>query len=236
MIPYSDTVPLRYTPWVTWALIALNFGLFIVQGFLPERTVTHITYLYGLVPARYSHPGWASSFGLSPDDYSPFVTSMFLHGDWLHIMLNMWLLWIFGDNIEDRMGGLRFLSFYLLCGVAGGALQVFAHPDATTPMVGASAGIAGIMGAFFFLLPRAKIVIWVFMLPLFIRVPAIAFLGVWVMVQLYKVTTGLASGAAYADVAWWGHLGGFIAGALIHRWFMSPARSSSFTDQGLYPS
>ncbi|QSA98661.1 rhomboid family intramembrane serine protease [Methylococcus sp. EFPC2] len=229
MIPYRDTVPLRYTPWVTWTLIAVNFALFVLVDFLPERTQVHVTYLYGLVPARYGYPGWAAWFGLSPDDYTPLVTHMFLHSNWLHVTLNMWLLWIFGDNIEDRMGGIRFLAFYLLCGVAGAGLQIFANAHSTTPLIGASAAIAGILGAYFFLLPNARIVIWVFMLPIFFQVPAIAFLGIWVMFQLYKITTGLSSGAAFTDVAWWGHLGGFIAGALIHRGFLSADRAASFS-------
>lgn len=236
MIPYRDTVPLRYTPWMTWALIATNFGLFIMLQFLPERAREHVFFLYGLVPARIAHPEWAVWRGLPPNDYTPFVTSMFLHSDWLHVVLNMWLLWIFGDNIEDRMGSVRFLAFYLICGFAAGALQIYANPDAVVPMIGASGGIAGIMGAFYFLLPRARIVIWVFLLPIFVQVPAIAFLGVWVIVQLYKITSGLAGEGVDADVAWWGHLGGFIAGMLLHRFFLSTQRAASFPDVGLYRS
>jgi membrane associated rhomboid family serine protease len=233
MIPYRDTIPLRYTPWVTWSLIVLNFGFFILVNLLPERVQTQVLYLYGLVPARFGRPGWAEWMGLPANDYTPFVTSMFLHTSALHVVLNMWLLWIFGDNIEDRMGTVRFLAFYLLCGVAAGLLQIFANPEAATPMIGASGGIAGIMGAYFFLLPRARIVIWVLLLPLFVEVPAIAFLGVWVIVQLYNVTSGLSAGASFTDVAWWGHLGGFIAGMLLHPFFLSPARAASFSDQGL---
>ncbi|MBS1212440.1 MAG: rhomboid family protein [Proteobacteria bacterium] len=223
MIPYRDTVPCIHTPWVTWSLIVLNFGLFVFSLLLPQQAQMHLFYLYGLVPARYAHPEWAAWVGLPAGDYTPFITSMFLHGSWLHLVTNTWLLWIFGDNIEDCMGPVRYLAFYLICGAVAGALQVYFNPNATVPAIGASGGLAGIMGAFFFLYPYARIVIWVFFMPLFIQVPAIGFLGVWVIIQLYKATVELASGgAAYADVAWWGHLGGFIAGMLSYRLFLRP--------------
>jgi membrane associated rhomboid family serine protease len=142
-----------------------------------------------------------------------------MHGSWIHFILNMWLLWIFGDNVEDRMGRVRFLTFYLLCGMIAGIAHIYANPHSLAPTIGASGAIAGIMGAFFFMFPYARIVIWVFFLPLFVTVPAIAFLGLWVIIQLYKATTGLVS-EGYADIAWFGHLGGFLAGALLHRLFV----------------
>jgi membrane associated rhomboid family serine protease len=235
MIPFRDTIPCRHTPWLTWSLIVLNFAVFLLGWFLPEKTLTHLFYLYGLVPARYGYPEWAQA-ALPAHDYTPFVTSMFLHGGWLHIVLNMWMLWIFGDNVEDRMGAVRFLTFYLLCGVVAGILQVYANPESTVPAIGASGGLAGIMGAFFFMYPYARIVIWVFFLPLFIQVPAIAFLGAWVIFQLYKATSGLAGGEVYADVAWWGHLGGFIAGMILHPLFLSPDRQAGLdAKRGIQP-
>jgi len=220
MIPFRDSIRCLHTPWLTWSLIVLNFGVFLFTWFLPEKAVTQLFYLYGLVPARYAFPEWARWAGLPVNDYTPFITSMFLHGSWLHIVLNMWMLWIFGDNVEDRMGAVRFLAFYLVCGLVAGILQVYANPEATLPAIGASGGLAGIMGAYFFMYPYARVVIWVFFLPLFVQVPAIAFLGIWVIIQLYKATSGLATGEVYADVAWWGHLGGFIAGMLLHRLFV----------------
>lgn len=138
--------------------------------------------------------------------------------------MNLWLLWIFGDNVEDRMGSLRFLAFYLVCGLASGLLHVAANPQSNIPTIGASGAIAGVMGAYFFLFPYARIIIWVFFLPLFVKVPAIAFLGIWVMIQLYQATTGASSGDPYAAVAWWGHLGGFIAGMLLHPLFLLNSR------------
>jgi membrane associated rhomboid family serine protease len=229
MIPYRDTIPCRYTPWVTWALIATNTLAFLYSQWLSPRALQVLLHFYGLVPARFTYPEWAEAVGFPSGDYTPFLTSMFLHGSGFHLVGNMWLLWIFGDNIEDRMGRIRFLFFYLLCGVVAGLLHVYFSPQSTVPTVGASGAIAGIMGAYFFLYPYARVVIWVFFLPLFVQVPAVAFLGIWVIIQLYKATSGLGGGAPYSDVAWWGHLGGFITGMFSHRLFLLADRESDGT-------
>lgn len=233
MIPYRDTVPLRYTPWMTWVLIGLNLIVFLYSQLLSEESLHYFFYLHGLVPARYMFPDWAVKAGFPARDYTPFVTSIFMHGSWTHIILNLWLLWIFGDNVEDRMGKVRFLAFFLLCGVVAGALHVYANPRSIIPTIGASGALAGIMGAYFFLFPYARIVIWVFFLPLFVPVPAIAFLGLWVIIQLYQATIGLGGDEPYANVAWFGHLGGFIAGMLLHRLFLLHERNqdSIMTDK-----
>ena len=224
MIPYRDTIPCRYTPWVTWGLIVINFAAFAYTEWLSQPALQHFLYLHGLVPARFTNPEWAARVGFPTGDYTPFITSIFIHGGWLHVILNLWLLWIFGDNVEDRMGGVRFLAFYLFCGLVAGGLHVYANPYSNIPTIGASGAIAGVMGAYFFLFPYARVVIWVLFLPLFIQVPAVAFLGIWVIIQLYKATAGLDSSDPYADVAWWGHLGGFIAGMLTHRLFLLDER------------
>lgn len=220
MIPYRDTIPLVRRPWVTWSLIAVNLLVFLYSELLAPDSQRYFQYLHGLVPARFVYPDWAVRAGFPARDYTPFVSSLFIHGNWMHCVFNMWLLWIFGDNVEDRMGPARFLTFYLLCGLVAGAFHIYANPQSTIPAVGASGAIAGIMGAYFFMYPYARIVIWVLFLPLFVEVPAIAFLGLWVIIQLYKATTGLASASPYSEVAWFGHLGGFIAGMLVHRWFL----------------
>ena len=224
MIPYRDTIPCRYTPWMTWTLIGVNSLIFVYTSFLPEQSLYRLFNVFGLVPARYTSSEWAEWAGLSPTDYTPYVSSMFFHGSAIHLIMNMWLLWIFGDNIEDRMGSVRFLAFYVFCGLVAGALQVYFSPASIIPTIGASGAIAGVMGAFFFLYPYAQIIIWVFFLPLFVPVPAIGFVGVWVIIQLYKATTGFSIGQTYTDVAWWGHLGGFIAGLLTYRLFLLRAR------------
>ena len=220
MIPYRDTIPVEHTPWVTWSLIVLNGLVFVYSGLLAPDELRSFQYLHGLVAARFVYPDWAATTGFPVGDYTPFLTSLFMHGSGLHLVLNMWLLWIFGDNIEDRMGSVRYLAFYLVCGVIAGLTHVYTNPQSIIPAIGASGAIAGVMGAFFFLFPYARIVIWMFFLPLFVEVPAIAFLGIWVIIQLYKVTTGLGSAQNVSDVAWFGHLGGFIAGMLLHRLFL----------------
>jgi len=224
MIPYRDTIPSRYTPWMTWALIVLNLAVFAYTESLSEQDLYFFLNLHGLVPARYAYPEWAAKVGFPVDDYTPFVSSIFIHGSALHLILNLWLLWIFGDNVEDRMGSIRFLAFYLLCGLIAGAVHVYSNSHSNIPTIGASGAIAGVMGAYYFLFPYSRVVIWMFFLPWFVEVPAVAFLGIWVIIQLYKVTTGLSSDEPFADVAWFGHLGGFIAGMLLHRLFLLAER------------
>jgi membrane associated rhomboid family serine protease len=220
MIPVRDTIPCYHTPVVTWALIALNVTVFMFMVAMPPQMGQNFVYVYGLVAKRYTYPDWATQMGFPHDAYFSFVSSMFLHSGWLHIVMNMWFMYIFGDNIEDRMGKVRFIAFYLLCGLIAAVGQVYFNPDTTIPVVGASGAIAGIMGAYFMLYPYARIVLWVplLFLPIFFELPAIAFLGLWVIMQAHKATTSAAEGVA--DVAWWGHLGGFIAGVFLYRFFL----------------
>lgn len=224
MIPVRDTAPCVHTPVLTWTLMFVNTSIFLASLAVPHQVIQNIFYLYGLIPARFTDPDWALQVGLPVNDYWPFVTHMFLHAGWLHIILNMWMLWIFGDNIEDRMGTGRFIVFYLLCGVVAGIVHIVFNPDSPIPVVGASGAIAGILGAYFFLFPYARLVIWIpiLFLPIFVEVPAIAFLGLWVVFQLYSATTATDMSQGYVDVAWWGHLGGFIAGVALYRLFLRP--------------
>lgn len=226
MIPFQDTAPCRCTPWVTWSLIGVNVLLFLILWWQPEETRNLIFYHFGLVPARYLHPEWSLLVGLNPHNYWPFVTNLFLHGGWLHILFNVWLLWIFGDNVEDRMGHFRFLLFFLICGILANIVHVMINRDAMTAAIGASGAIAGVLAAYFYLFPYARVVVWIFPFPLFVPVPAIAFLGLWVIIQAYKATTAMAVQQGFADVAWWGHLGGFAAGFLLFRFFLSRDETS----------
>ncbi|MGR9107418.1 MAG: rhomboid family intramembrane serine protease [Gammaproteobacteria bacterium] len=221
MIPVRDTIPCEHTPFVTWVLIGINVAVFLFLKLLQEPVAVQILHLYGLVPKRFFHPEWASALGYPPGDYWPFLTSMFLHASWTHLLFNIWLIWIFADNIEDVMGKPRFLLFYLICGLLGNLLHMAFNPESQSPAIGASGAIAGVLGAYFFLYPYAKVVIWIpiLFLPIFMQVPAIAFLGVWVIFQLSAVTTAIVAGQVM-DVAWWGHIGGFLAGALLHRLFL----------------
>ncbi|GAB6067581.1 rhomboid family intramembrane serine protease [Methylothermus subterraneus] len=220
MIPFQDTAPRASTPWMTWTLMGINLALFLFTWLLPEEMRSAVFYRYGLIPARYAYPEWAQAVGLNPHDYWPILTNLFLHGGWLHLLFNLWLLWIFGDNVEDKMGPWRFLGFFLVCGVLANLVHVAINRAAVTPAVGASGAIAGVLAAYFYLFPYAKIVVWIFPLPLFIPVPAIFFLGLWVIFQAYQATTAMMTQEPYANIAWWGHLGGFAAGFLLFRLFL----------------
>ena len=218
MFPVQDTIPSRSTPVGTYGLIAANALVFYLQLSLPEHALEDFIYLFGIVPARYTHPEWAAYVGFPIDNYWPFLTSMFLHGGWLHILGNMWTLWIFGDNVEDRMGTGRFIAFYLLCGIAAGAIHLATNSDSTIPTVGASGAIAGVMGAYLLLFPHSRIVTMVpiFFWPIFFDLPAFVFLVYWFAIQLFSGTIGLLSDpGSVGGIAWWAHIGGFIAGLLL---------------------
>jgi membrane associated rhomboid family serine protease len=228
MIPIRDTIPSKNMPVVTWALILTNVLVFFVELTMPPPVLEAFFYYFGIVPARYSHPEWAVWVGLPVDDYWPFLTSMFLHGGWLHIIGNMWTLWIFGDNVEDRMGPIRYLAFYLACGVAAGLVHFFTNLNSTIPTVGASGAIAGVLGAYFLQFPRARIITLVpvfFFFPLFIEVPAVTYLGFWALSQIFSGAVSLALPEDVGGVAFWAHVGGFIAGAVFHPLFLKNKRS-----------
>ncbi len=203
MIPLRDIIPSRTTPYVTVFLIALNVVVFAHEWMLGPALQPFL-FRYGLVAAEFS---WATVF-----------TSMFLHGGLLHAAGNMLYLWIFGDNVEDRVGHGRFLAFYLACGAAAALAQTWVHPGATVPMVGASGAVAGVMGAYFVLYPKSRIVT---LLPIFvfiqiIEVPAIVFLGVWFLMQFVNGLGSAAltpAGQATGGIAFWAHVAGFAAGA-----------------------
>ena len=226
MIPIQDTVRSRNPPQAVYALIGLNFLVFALELTLPHEDLDRLFYLLGIVPARYAHPEWASRVGFPVDDYWPFLTSMFLHGGWAHIIGNMWTLWIFGDNVEDRMGPFRFTVFYLLCGLVAGVVHYFTNADSDVPTVGASGAIAGVLGAYFVLFPRSQIVVMVpiFFYPLFFEVPAVTYLLFWALSQVFSGTLALAGPVEVGGVAWWAHVGGFSAGLLLHPLFIRSRR------------
>jgi membrane associated rhomboid family serine protease len=202
MIPLRDVIPSRTTPYVTISLIALNALVFVYQFSLGAGVEEFVLY-FGLIPAAFS---WVAV-----------LTSMFVHGGLLHFGGNMLYLWIFGDNVEDRMGHGRFLVFYLLCGVAAALAQTIAVPDSVVPMVGASGAIAGVMGAYFVLYPRSRIVtlVPIFLFIQIIEVPAIFFLGFWFLLQLVSGVGSIATatgGEPAGGIAFWAHAAGFLAG------------------------
>jgi membrane associated rhomboid family serine protease len=203
VIPLKDVIPSRTVPIVTITIIVLNSLAFLFELSLPNRVLESFIRVYGVVPADFI--------------LLTAVTSLFLHGGWLHFLGNMLYLWIFGDNVEDQLGHGRFVLFYLICGVVAGLAHVFMNPASTVPTIGASGAIAGVMGAYFVLYPHSRILA---LLPLFvfwevIEVPAIFFLGIWFVMQFFSGVGSIAMGASRAasgGVAFWAHVAGFLAG------------------------
>lgn len=219
MIPIRDTVPRRSYPFVMLAIVFVNGVLFLFEASLAAPYRSAFVYLFGLVPARYTHPGWAEVAGLPLDTYWPFLTSLFLHGGWLHVIGNMWFLYLFGDNVEDRLGHLRFFLFYLLCGVAANLVHFLVNQASTTPVIGASGAIAGVMAGYLRFFPRARIVtlVPVLFLPYFFEVPAVFFMAFWLILQLFSGAASLAAAGEGGGIAWWAHIGGFAVGFLLIR-------------------
>jgi hypothetical protein len=211
MIPLRDTIQSRNFPIVNTTLIAINVGVFFIQlSKGPE--LSRFFYIYGLVPARYFSPRLSSYFEVSQQVFS-FLSFMFLHGGFLHILGNMWSLYIFGDNVEDRMGHFRFLVFYLLCGMVSGLAHMLFNMQSNVPTIGASGAIAGVMGAYFVLYPHSRILtlIPIIIIPYFVEIPAFFFLGLWL---LFQILYAVGSHGNMSGIAWWAHIGGFVFGVL----------------------
>ncbi len=230
MFPYKDDNPSILTPVVTVSLIAANVAVWIVvQGMGADQQLAASVCELGLVPGDLMHrlpmgaripigDGLACVVG-EGSPWRTLVTSMFLHGGWLHLLGNMWFLWVFGNNIEDAMGHGRFLVFYLLCGLTAAAAQVAVNPSSAVPMVGASGAISGVMGAYVILYPKVRVHILVFLIFIFrTSVPAWVMLGYWFLLQLLGAGTGESAGG----VAVWAHVGGFLAGAVLIALFRDP--------------
>ncbi len=224
MFPLRDTIPSRRTPFVLWLILLANALVFVHELRLSEPGLEQLFERYGIVPVRLQLQG--SAFVSSPGAYLALLTSMFLHGGWLHVLGNLWTLAIFGDNVEDRMGPLRFGVFYLVCGVLAGAVHVYFSPTSAVPTIGASGAISGVMGAYFVLYPRARVVtlIPVLFYPLFVELPAFVFLGLWFASQLLSGTASLVAPEAAGGIAFLAHVGGFVAGVLLHWLFVRPSR------------
>jgi len=220
MIPLRDTVRSRTTPWVNYTLIALNLAVFFYEASLTRGHFQAFLTSYGLVPARLSAG--------NPIPYASLFTSMFLHGSWFHVLSNMWVLFIFGDNVEDRLGSGRYLSFYLLAGVVAGLTQVAFAPSSQVPTVGASGAIAGVLGAYLILYPSGRVLtlILLIFLPWLVEIPAYLFLGLWFLSQLSSglLSLGHLGSGQFSGIAWWAHVGGFLFGLILVRIF---ARRSS---------
>ena len=216
MIPLRDTIPSRTFPFINYTFILLNFFLFLYQvslGYQLERFL----YTWGVVPVKFFAPFDFDHLRLS-DRFLPLFTSMFLHGGWLHLLGNILFLYIFGDNVEDRLGHIRYFFFFVLCGVLAVIAHLITNPSSRVPTIGASGAIAGVMGAYLFLFPYARVVtlIFVFFFVDIIEIPAFFFLAFWFILQFLNGTMSVSSANAVSGgVAWWAHIGGFLAGILL---------------------
>ena len=213
MIPLKDTVPSRTFPVVNITLIMVNCLVFLYELSVGPDLSMFID-RYGIIPSRFFQHHLFNADMMS-SMITPLFSFMFLHGGWLHIVGNMLYLWIFGDNVEDRMGHLGYLIFYIICGMTSGLVQLFISPASRLPIVGASGAIAGVMGAYLLLYPFARVVT-LFFFVIFIEVihiPAFFFLGFWFMLQFFSGSFSLAG--QEGGVAWWAHVGGFLSGVLL---------------------
>jgi membrane associated rhomboid family serine protease len=204
MIPLRDTQPSNSTPFVTLLLIAVNVFIFLYEISLDSYSLNHLISVYGMIP---DHPEIRDMF-----------TSMFLHGGWLHLIGNMWFLWIYGDNVEDILGHGKYLAFYLLCGVAAGLTHILVSPYSRVPTIGASGAIAGVMGAYMIKFPHSRIItlvpIVIFLTT--IEVPAVFILIYWFILQLFSGVWQVGySQVSQGGVAWFAHVGGFVAGMIL---------------------
>lgn len=226
MIPLRDDAPRFSTPYVTYFLIALNCLVFLFELLLEPAARMLFVFQFGVVPAHLSgflhgQPGITVEAA-----FLPIFTSMFLHGSWLHIISNMWALWIFGDNIEDYLGPFRYLLFYLVTGIAANGVQALFNPDSAVPTIGASGAIAGVMGAYFLLYPSARVLTFLFVF--FTWLPAWIVLGYWFLVQFVSgaATSISSAGQSSGGIAFWAHVGGFLAGVALIK--LSPKRPQRY--------
>lgn len=216
MLPLQDTIRAREVPIVNWLIILVNVMVFLLEAALGPRQLEVLITRFGVVSQRFLTAG-------NLRQIATLFSSMFLHGGWFHLISNMWALYIFGDNIEDRMGHLRYLLFYLLCGAAAGLSHIFAGPSSRIPTVGASGAISGVMGAYLVLFPHSRVltlVPWFFFYV--IEIPALLYIGSWFVSQLFNGLFTLAMAGTigtYGGVAWLAHVGGFAAGVLLVKVF-----------------
>lgn len=215
MIPLKNLRPRTHFPAVTLALIVVNFIVFFYQLTLDPRALQSFIMTYSMIPARAQLALAHSQYTLA-QGFFPLFTSMFLHAGWLHIIGNMWFLWLFGPNVEDRLGHLPYLGFYLVCGLGAGIAQTLFSLGSTIPGLGASGAIAGVLGAYVVFFPSSRILtlVTLFFWWFFARLPAVLFIGLWFAVQFLSGLSSLGS-AQGGGVAWWAHVGGFLLGMLL---------------------
>lgn len=225
MFPIKDTIRSRSFPIITWGLIIINILIYFYESSLSQAGLNQLIATYGLIPSKISLT--------NPFTWLPLLTHMFLHGSWWHVLSNMWTLFIFGDNVEDRMGSVRYILFYLIGGIVAGMIQMLQSGDPNIPSIGASGAIAAVLGAYFLYFPKAKVVTFIPILLFiwFVKIPAVVYLGIWFISQLYS---GITSASA-SSIAWWAHIGGFVFGLLLALVFKSLERTQKWHRDEYYP-
>ncbi len=215
MLPLKSLIPRRAFPIVTLGLIALNVYVFVEELTFSHVALNHLLGAYGLVPERFASLANGGSVTFV-DAVLPLISSLFLHADWLHIIGNMWFLWIFGANVEDRLGHIPFLVFYFVCGIVAGLTHVFFNWGSSVPTIGASGAISGVVGAFLILFPVSRILtlVPIIIIPLIFEIPAIIFIAIWFALQLFGGLGNVTQHGAQT-IAWWAHVGGFAMGILL---------------------
>ena len=237
MFPISDENPTYTKPYVTYGLILINILCFLYELSLPSGQLDNFFRMAAVIPAELtaSFQGHVIPQGLP--EWSTLISSQFLHGGWLHLLGNMLYLWIFGNNVEDKLGHVKFLIFYLLCGILAGLMQWFFAQGSTVPSLGASGAIAGVMGAYIVRFPRARILTLISIFP--IRVPALLFLGIWFVQQAFYSYASLNAptniGMESGGIAYWAHAGGFAFGAILGPLFGIFSDSSARPNSGELP-
>lgn len=214
MFPLRDDIPSSRPPVVVGALVLLNAAVFLYETQLAQPELKLFLERFALTPAWLTAPG-----GLV-QHWTTFFTHMFLHGGWLHIIGNLWYLWIFGDNVADRFGSGRFLILYVAGGLVAAALQVFLNPQSQAPMVGASGAIAAVLGAYVVLYPRARVITFIpiFVIIRLVSVPAVVWLGLWFLEQYFLGIGSFTDATESGGVAYWAHVGGFLFGIVVGIW------------------
>jgi len=226
MFPIRDNVPSRSFPVVTVLLIAVNTVIFLYEVALGSRGLTGFIAQNALIPSQVT-AHFSEAASAPRQAFLPFFTSMFLHGGWLHLIGNMWFLWIFGDNVEDRLGHVRFLVFYVLCGLLGNLAHYALNTASHLPALGASGAIAGVLGAYVLSYPGARILVLlpIFFFIQFVELPALVVLGFWFVLQFLSGAASVVASSEGGGTAWWAHIGGFLGGMAVFYLFRPRPRS-----------
>jgi len=216
LFPLSDENPSKSVPYVNYTIIVINILVFFFEISLNQNQLSKLIYEYGIIPARLFFPSFSAKYEFITSPFTTYFTSMFLHGGWLHIIFNMWALFIFGDNVEDKLGHLKYLVFYIGSGLIAGFVHSIFNYNSVMPSIGASGAIAGVMGAYLVLFPfaRIKTLFIFFIFPIIIYIPAFFYIIFWFFSQLFSGTLSLM-GAQGSPIAWWAHIGGFLGGILL---------------------